>query len=227
MIKKSLEYVCAGNNGRSPLAETIAKNYINLKYSKLANIIEISSSGTLVDAEFNFGNAKFLIARGYSNTPQLYSRDEIDIIENEILINDNPLEKYQKNGVFRNLVNSLAERTLTYFQTEEKRFRDKFLNSLSLKYESHPKQIEVDSDISLFLPVDAKNYRHIKNIYIQAKPTISSRIEILSDYAKTEPIPTPIGSPYEEEWIETFKIVKKAAENSIDRFIEEYIKNAN
>ena len=226
MEKRRIEYVCTANNGRSPLAETMARAHLKLNYRDFLEGITISSSGTDADISKkpidSFKIASYLIGRGHNYnlvSPDLYSSEERGLVEKEILKKDDS-ERYEEDEIFRGIVNNLATRTLNHFQREEVELRDEFLRDFGLIYEGRSnKQTKVSSDISLILPMAQSNAEKIREIY-----RVSSnqpRLEVISDYSGTDPILNSFGSPHKEEHIEAFKLVKKASEMSIDRFVRE------
>ena len=71
--------------------------------------------------------------------------------------------------------------------------------------------------------MDKVNAEKVSEIY--KNKNLFPRIEVLSDYAKTRSLEGAyFGSPYEEEHMEAFKLIKEAAEKSIDMFVEEHKK---
>ena len=220
-----IEYVDTGNNGRSPLAETIARNHLKQFYNYLSDIIVISSSGTksnaFIEPITSFEFSKFFIEKGHKYNvviPELYSHKEIELI-GEIL-QENASNKYKIDNNFREQTNTLAVKTRDHFLREETEHRNEFLGGFGLEYKGKPnKQTEINPNIGLILPMDIVNAEKVRGIY--NRHNLFPRIKVLSDYAETDSLSGAyFGSPYKEEHMKAFRSIKEAAEKSIDRFVE-------
>lgn len=225
--KIGIEYVDTGNNGRSPLAETVARNHLNQFYNYLSANVVISSSGTKSNAFIepinSFEFSKFFIEKGHRYTiviPELYSFDEVKLVEE--ILQENASEKYEIDNNFRGQTNTLAVKTRDHFLREETEHRNEFLRNLGLEYKGKSnKQTEISPNVKLILPMDKVNAEKVRELY--NSHNLFPRIEVLSDYAKTDLLSGAyFGSPYAEEHMKAFRLIKEAAEKSIDKFVEEY-----
>jgi protein-tyrosine-phosphatase len=223
MNRQKIKFVCTGNNARSPLAETVARGRLCSNYASLSDSILICSSGTQVEQSqakmLSREDIKFLLERGHrynSVSPILYSADETARVE-RILREDEARGDYDSH--YRESVKRLALRTLAHFKKDEARLRDVFLRRIGLEYLGAPQQTKASSNVDLILPVAASNREQVLNIYAAAG--LVPTIEVLSDYARMAAIVNPFGSPFEEEVIACFELVKKASEAAVDRFVEE------
>nr|MBI4157191.1 hypothetical protein [Candidatus Woesearchaeota archaeon] len=225
--KIGIEYVDTGNNGRSPLAETVARNNLKQFYSHLSDIIIISSSGTnsnaFIEPITSFEFAKIFVEKGDKYNiviPGLYSFDELELVEE--IFQENASNRYETDENFRNRTNTLAVKTRDHFLREETEHRNGFLKSFRLEYKGKSnKQTEINPNVGLILPMDTTNAEKVRGLY--NNHNLFPRIKVLSDYAETDPLSGAyFGSPHKEEHMKAFRLIKEAAEKSIDRFVEEY-----
>jgi len=142
-VIRNIEFVCTGNNGRSPLAQLVAEHTAgNIALVSNMNLnIKFSSSGTMVELPSNLSPYKTIIEKAVMK----------GILQKELL------EQYDTNP------NAALEALVTH----EKNMRDKFLHDeLKIKPQPHARnQIHVRNDIDLILPIGANNLTRVREIY--------------------------------------------------------------
>lgn len=175
MGKKLIEMVCTGNNGRSPVAELIGRNYIEkIGAAELYNVI---SSGTLVDTikKGTFGIPVMVPIINVAKGKDLYSSDEIKEIDEALGRNDaGNVKKY-----FMKAANK--------FKQEEADHRTEILNKYGINgnVKENPDQTIARPDTKAVLSVDKKNCELIKQIYGVSK--YNPIIDVISRLATGNP----------------------------------------
>ncbi len=152
---RDIEFVCIGNNGRSPVAEATAKRLI--KTLGLEDQVSISSSGT--DVQSN-GDLRTIFR------PFVEKAVYRQILDKEML------EEFEKNpqGVFDQIV------------SYEKGLRDQYLkDSLREPFEHTPRQTIIRPKAELILPIDGRASERVRSIY--AGSVYSPKIEQLGEYS--------------------------------------------
>jgi|SRR3989344_1004243 len=168
MEKINIEYVCTGNNGRSPMAEAIAKDYAIRK--GLENRLSISSSGT--------------------NHNQLFVSQRDDPAKRLVLV-----ELGLRNGLYRGRIKSLAEKVAEGKETEknvidecvdhlvraEGIYRDMALLEIGLTVDGKYHQPTIPKDIQLVLAMAKSNAQQVEQIY--AGSIVNPLIITVNEYA--------------------------------------------
>lgn len=194
----NIEFVCAGNKGRSPLAEAFAKRYLDRK--GLVEEIELSSSGTLVDFLKNPDMetlGKILEHFSYKAHQQgIITEEEIEEIRQRSNLNrilDKIFVEIRKREVEQRKV-VLGEKDLTAYLDPNRQSR----------------QTIVRANAELILPMDEENYGRVVGIYSNAD--ITPRIKLLGK------IDDPILSTL-EEYREIVNQVEEATERVMDTIL--------
>lgn len=178
MKQINIEYVCTGNNGRSPMAEAIAKDYSIRK--SLEGRIRISSSGT--------NHNPFFV--GQRDNPEKL----LAIVEFGL-----------KNGIYRGRVKSLAERVADRSKTDktvvdecvgylikaEGIYRDMALLELGLIAEGEHHQPTMPQDVQLILAMAKSNVHQVQQIY--ARSGFNPIITTVNEYAN---MPGEVSNPF-------------------------------
>jgi protein-tyrosine-phosphatase len=164
MVKyQDVEFVCSGNMDRSPLAEAIAKKYLD--NIGRAHELKISSSGTLVNYFGNLSEADFIgILR--SNLEKLIGERLIDERDSELITEGKGIEqivqKLRGKGRDNRRVVVHEKGLIGYFDIN----RD-------------PIQTVVRSEAELILPMDDGGYERVNGIYSQSGA--NPKIEVLGE----------------------------------------------
>ncbi len=166
-----VEYVCTGNNGRSPVAETVARGHVISAYPGLTSNILVSSSGTRVAQNEggvvdDYKRAEDLARRGiaYNRARSgLFNFGEVAFLEGTLFGDPNAAVRYEREEEFRKFVDGLGLKARAQFATEEAAQRDRFLAARGLSYKGRRKQLnpipEGEFDALYVLPIGADNVR--------------------------------------------------------------------
>ncbi len=147
---RDIEFVCAGNNGRSPVAETVAKNLT----SGFGGLITVSSSGTMVDL---------------TKVPNVL--DEIGSY-----VRQNVAKGVLKEDRLQ-MLQTEPYRVLDELFAIERDWRNTYLHERFRMADNHTKrQTVVRPQAHLILTVDELNLRNVRAIYATApnQPTIAT-----------------------------------------------------
>jgi len=172
---KLIEMVCTGNNGRSPVAELLAQNYLaqlgaDWEYSAISSGTQVSE---IASGKFSLGLMRQVIGTGVER--RIYAPENLLEIREALEREDTAALK----PYFDTAVNM--------FRAEELVNRTKVLREFGIP--GLPKitkdQTVVRPDVIAIFPVDRNNKSKVIAIYQQAdaKPLI----EVLSAYATDRP----------------------------------------
>ncbi len=186
MVK--IEYVCLRNIVRSPIFESVTKNYLG-SLRIIHENIEIVSSGLdyerLNNNEFNENEIIFYLSIFYKNRE--YFPNHQSLLEEAL----NALNETKLN-------NDLAGRVMSVIEEKCIEIRDSIIKKLMLPYPSHPKQFNQKSDSDLivclsrdYLPrivnKEGRIVRAINEYGVSEPPSIGFRkeyFECIFDIAK-------------------------------------------
>lgn len=227
-----IEYVCSGNGGRSPMAETLAKNYI--KKLGLEERIKVYSSGTdaklFEESIFNFPIQVLLDCINKGLKKEVFPNGLKQFAEyvlskkDEITEEPKSLEK-QMNKFLKCLY---VERCINYLSTNETYNRDMALLEVGLAPEGpFHKQTKVRTDVNLILVMKQSNVKTVEQIYKNSEEGLllipKLKITTISEYAG---LYGEIDDPFAgnlEDYKKTRDQLTQAVEKSIDKIIGEYV----
>lgn len=200
-MARLIEMVCTGNQGRSPVAELIARNH--LKSIGAYGDYDSISSGTLVDmiqsgGFFTLSIMEQLISLARKRV--LYSPEEIKEVDAALRQGDNDtIKKY-----FR--------KTIGLFDKEEVENRAEVLSLLGIrgKVKSTRDQTVPRQDTVAVFPVDKSNYGKVIGIYEGSG--YSPAVDVLSRYATGNP---------DAELKNTFGKGKEVYRKGVEQMLEE------
>lgn len=227
-MKFGIEYVCTGNGGRSPTAETLARDYVLCK--NLEDKISIFSSGTAAKATeedlFSFP-AEFLIEAieiGLnSGTYQGKIREKAKrIVENKKAYL-RAMDRSNSEGGIESFGRSNPESVETciqYLMADEVAKRNNILLEIGLVPKGHfHQQTVVRPDVQLILPMKQSNAAIVKKIYDGSG--LSPVIVPICEYAGIDgEISDPFGQGI-EEYRKTRDLIADAVKKTIDRAAKE------
>ena len=210
MIKKLIEMVCTGNQGRSPVAELLTRMYLT-RHGILGEY-EAISSGTSVDAivkgNLSISFMKHVISIAKSRGG-IYNQDILPLVEKAVSTDDKTaLEAFYSIA---------AER----FVAEERRYRVEILPRFGIVGELKEERYQTiarPNTIAVFSMAE-KNNVQVKEIYCGAgyEPLIT----VLSAYATQDPaaeIPNAFGLP-EKAYIAAAETLCDHIPNALDRLL--------
>lgn len=216
-----IEYVCSGNGGRSPMAETIGKDYVQEK--GLESRIKVYSSGSAV-ADVENLNFPMLELVGYIEIglkSGTYKGKAAVGIAKEVVENREAIAEAAENG-------DLAAKgkivyLFQYLMADELAKRNIVLLEQGLVPDGHfHQQTVVRDDVELILPMKESNADKVKEIYQGSgrNPTIVP----ICEYAGIEgAISDPFGSTI-EAFRKTRDLIGQAVKKTIDKAIEECLR---
>lgn len=187
--------VCTGNQGRSPVAELIAQNYLE----NTGCITQAISSGTMVDAikQGDVPHAFKLQIIGIARTRgDVYSANEYQAIDQAIGEGDDAA------------ITKFYRKTEQKFVAEERRDRQEILHRYDIRGELKETQDQTVArpDVRAVFSMAGKNNEQVREIYRGSG--YAPRIAVLSAYATGDPaaeIPNAfgLGSAAYERVVET------------------------
>lgn len=148
-----IEFVCTGNNARSPMAEVIGNNYAT--DIGLENLLSFISSGTRVDTEyesfFSYERATLILNKASSHG--LLKEIHVDKDRYE---NDNNYNSAIKNDIIM---------ALRIMRPIEVALRDAALYNINMKYDGAQTQTIARDDVSIILGMEKEHVRQVEKIY--------------------------------------------------------------
>jgi len=208
MSKKLIEMVCTGNQGRSPVAELVAQNYLrNIGTHEYAAI----SSGTNVD-EIKQGRLSTDFMVGMIKVAQereLYTAAELEMLQYAVQNDDTDKVK---------VLFAKAERT---FVSEERKYRLEVLPELGIEgtLKENQEQTRVRTETAAVFSMAQNNNKAVERIYdgLSSKPLIA----VLSAYAfddLTAQIPNAFGKS-KEIYIAAVQAIQIAVPKAINNLL--------
>jgi protein-tyrosine-phosphatase len=163
---KDIEFICSGNYARSPLAEAIARRYLEQRGLKSINV---SSSGTLVEA-FRIYNENNVVNFLLPLIPKA--------LEREIITPEQAEDIRQKRDV-RTLQDELNKKLKEREDYQKKIVLGEMDLIAYFDFNRIPKQTIVRPEAELIIPVDQENCKRTIQIYSKAEQ--KPRIELLGE----------------------------------------------
>ncbi|MBI2112738.1 hypothetical protein HYT52_04345 [Candidatus Woesearchaeota archaeon] len=218
-MAKLIEMVCTGNQGRSPVAELVANNYIH--EMGVQDEYQAISSGTMVDhikageVSPEFMKQVIGIARKRTDLADLYSPQELNELDTALRLgNDEALRKYfhQINRVFVD---------------EERADRSTVLSQLGIEglVKQYQEQTIPRPNTIAVLSMARRNNSFVQSIYAATKfnPVIAVLSQYLSGIVGDE-IPNAFGLG-SEAYLTTVQAIKEQVPQAIDKVIDEDRRN--
>ncbi len=211
----AIEYICTGNGGRSPIAHTIAQNYV--QNTGLEDKIKIYSSGTHAQfaqtnllqfpLSFLLDNIKIGLNSG------AYQRNAQEIAKRVVEHKEECLNQKSRKDI---------KYCIRYLMADEVIKRNQVLLEIGLVPQTNfHQQTRIRDDINLILLLNIEHARYVSRLYTAANKV--PQIACLRAYAK---LPGQIDDPFGrtlDDFRKTRDRIKEAVEKSIDRAIEEYL----
>lgn len=219
--KLGIEYICTGNGGRSPTAETIAKDYI--RQSELEDRINIYSSGTGADScekdLFQFP-INFLLDYIEIGLHSGTYKGKAKSVAEEIVAQKEKTALAVGDG--QTEVKDKVEYCIRYLMADEVAKRNRVLLEIGLVPRGHfHQQTRIRDDVSLILPMKRSNADYVEQFYRDSghNPVIVP----LCEYAGMEGrVDDPFGGTL-DDFRKTRDLIGEAVRKSIDRAVKEYI----
>jgi len=176
MAKRLIEMVCTGNNGRSPVAELIARNY--LQSVGATSDYDSISSGTMVDVIKSGGFPIKVMSPiiDIAKDRKIYDADEVKKLDEALINGDSQT------------VETYFNKATKIFSEEETGERDLFLRDLGItgRIKQEKDQTVPRRDVVAVLPMDRKNYLGVLGIYQTSDH--SPIISVMSVLATGDPV---------------------------------------
>lgn len=137
---KRVEFVCTANNGKSPIALAVARNYFGNDSS-----YSLSSSGTMVD----------VITKSDGRQLSKYLSQFISDARDRNILTESDLGELEK----------YPRRILEKFLVNERLNRDKYLEELGLQFIDSPSQTHLVEENGILACIGDLNLRRVKEIY--------------------------------------------------------------
>lgn len=132
-MKKAIEFVCLGNNGRSPILEIVLKD--EAKKRKVEREIEVTSSGLYVKGRHPYKMLFDTMRKAISNPALNIYGIEIEDVK-KIIDDPNTQERYENESEFREKFLYYFDQVYRPLQAMDVAFRDNVLARHGLKYRS-------------------------------------------------------------------------------------------
>ncbi len=219
-MKFGIEYICTGNGGRSPTAQTIGRDYT--KQLGLEDKVNIYSSGTGAESTeknlFEFPAGLLLDAIEIAfRTGTFYSKAKT-IAESLVGKKENTIIGIENNDAD---TKKRVEFCIRYLIVDEVAKRNNILLELGLvPEEPFHQQTNVRDDVQLILPMKQSNADAVKKIYDGSG--YNPLIVPICKYAKIDgEISDPFGQNI-EAYRKTRDLISHAVKKSIDRAIRDF-----
>ncbi len=137
---KRIEFVCTANNGKSPIALAVAKDYLGNDPS-----YSLSSSGTMVD----------VITKSDGRQLSKYLSQFMGDARDRDILTESDLEELEK----------YPRKILEKFLVNERLNRDKYLGELGLQFIDYPSQTHSVEERGIVACIGNSNLRRVKEIY--------------------------------------------------------------
>lgn len=205
--KEIIEFVCAGNSGRSPVAELIGRNYLRQRDEFW--LTDTASSGTLVDKIWNgtvpsIEDIKRLVQRAVDRKNVLDASQEKDAW------------KFLESGIYAPET-GLYPVVLERFHNEELRFRAEALKEFGIEGKFEGEQFKVKrnyeqtaakSDRKLVLGMETRHAEFAENLY-SGEPN-RPVVAVLKEYAMENPsLQMRMSNPFGGTRDEYFSMVRE------------------
>ena len=168
-MKKLIEMVCTGNNGRSPVMRLLAKRRLH-EIGKDRDYV-VDTSGIYVDQirTMNFPREQMVRTINLALPRDIFRREEKEVLGEMLKSEEGDLKPY-------------FERALPKLMEEEREYRTKALESLGLDPTDiqPPMQTTVREGVIAYIAADKSVAEGIERIYkkIEDKPIIASASEL-------------------------------------------------
>lgn len=226
-----IEFACTGNNGRSPLAETIGFDQAHTEYKDLfrpTQKIDVVSSGTKAEEIFNnthpLEGKLWLMEKtlNYKGGELLFSEERKAIEEILGMEEAEITEQYNENIEFRIKFQQCSNIILKEASKEEQRHRNNYLSKRGLEATGqYNKQTIANKNTAIVLGVKDENTEVVKEIYSKAGIEPFAGIHTLTDYADMDELPDAFLRDNDEEVMELYSQIEEASRKSIDKFVED------
>jgi hypothetical protein len=140
---KDIEFICTGNNGRSPIALAVANDFILNR--GISGKVRVTSSGTLVRVMSLSSNAEL----------EQYIRKDVETAVNKGILRADEL----------NHLSSDAREVLRKLLSYEKESREAYLGKRKLRYNQEPMQTVRRDEAELIFAISNANLRRVQRIY--------------------------------------------------------------
>lgn len=224
--KMGIEFVCTGNGGRSPTAQTIGRNYVeNLG---LEDTVKIYSSGTQADlAEAYLFQFPLLFLLDYieigfkSGTYQGSAKDTAEQVvakKQEVAL---AVEKGDREA------RRIVEYCIRYLMADEVVKRNQVLLEIGLVPETRfHRQANVRDDVDLVLAMKQSNADYVRKLYEGKLSGGTESIPTIAPLCEYAGMPGQVDDPFGgtlADFRKTRDLIGEAVRKSIDRAIKEYL----
>ncbi len=221
-----IEYVCTGNGGRSPIAETLARDYV--KGLELEKRISIFSSGTgasVLEADvFQFPVESLLQYVGIALDSGTYKGSAVPIATDIVARNDEIINAVNAGDT---RAKELVEYCVRYLMADEVVKRNSVLLELGLVPRGHfHQQTQVREDVDLVLPMKKSNADYVRKLYAESSSgkSRSPLVVPVCEYAMVSgEISDPFGGSL-DDFRKARDLIADVVKKSIDRAVEEYLR---
>ncbi|MFH1276044.1 MAG: hypothetical protein ABIH82_02955 [Candidatus Woesearchaeota archaeon] len=210
-MTKLIEMVCTGNQGRSPVAELVANNYI--REIGLQDEYQVISSGTMVD-KIEAGD----VSQGFMKHVVGIAQDRNDIYTPQQIAELDSALRAGNTEVLRRYFNKASDK----FVKEERSDRKYVLPQLGIegKVKHVQEQTVVRPDTVAVLSMAKSNDAQVRDLY--ADSSFSPVIDVLSKYAtgvEGAEVPNAFGKGT-ETYVKAIITIKEQVPMAIDKVIE-------
>jgi len=215
-----IEYVCTANGSRSPIAETLGKDYV--RQLGLENRIKVYSSGSRAETIRNnvfSSSTEFLLDIIEKSLGNAIYREKAEHMAREIMAKRQKSALAVEQGNKR--TREMIEYCIRYSQSSGTANRYAAILEIGLiPKTSVYQQTEVRDDVDLILPMKKRNVKHVKEIYKSSEQ--NPLIVPICEYAETtEEIIDPYGGSL-KDYKQTRDMIMQIVRRTINKAIKEH-----
>ncbi len=230
-MTKTIEYICTGNNGRSPISRAIAKKRLE---EIGAEDYDTISSGTMVDSilagKMSVPLKKTALISGVDQGLEsiIYTQDRarsaITLVSKIKGMSNEEFEaRYQGDQEFKTTFNQYAELSRQYFATQENQHCIATAKELGVAQylDSNFKQTTPKQEVIAVLPMAQSNLDQAKKIYAGQEPAIMEVVSKFVNGAGAIEVPNTFGKPAQayQAMVQTLQPIVIA---SVDQIVAMY-----
>ncbi|RMF55596.1 hypothetical protein D6745_01635 [Candidatus Woesearchaeota archaeon] len=233
--KLHIQFACTANQGRSPVAEAIARRAI--KELGLEDRLDVSSSGTQAESinnrNYDWNGMLYVLDKGldYNSEAEdeskaepgkgspIYTPTEKDLVRS-VISRRVTEDHYNSSEELREIIDSLIRKTAVALSSYEHEQRGIYLREQGLELGETGKPTVADETIDLFLAMDPRNAGRAREILKGLPAVVTTLHEFVGEEKPVEnawghALPSIYKEMYSRLQAYTENAVRKAAQHNI------------